>query len=60
MPLRIVPITHKFGIISQTHKKLLQQRLVQARQDFEKRVQLKKEKSEKLVMFILNKLPNNN
>jgi hypothetical protein len=47
MPLHIIPIVHKFGIISQSHKKQLQQRLVQKRQELEKELRLKKAQSEK-------------
>ena len=47
MPLHVIPIEHKFGIISQTHKKQLQQRLIQKREELEKELRLKKERSEK-------------
>ena len=47
MPLHVVPIEHKFGIISQTHKKQLQERLYKKRKELEKELQLKKERNEK-------------
>ena len=47
MPLHVIPIEHKFGIISRTHKKQLQERLIRKRKQLEKELQLKKERNEK-------------
>lgn len=35
MPYEKVLVTHKFGIISQSHKRQLQERLLQKRKQFE-------------------------
>ena len=35
MPYDKIPITHKFGIISQSHKRQLQERLIQRRRQLE-------------------------
>jgi hypothetical protein len=53
MPLHVIPIEHKFGIISQTHKKQLQDRLIKKRQSLEKELKLKKERNEKYDIVFL-------
>jgi hypothetical protein len=46
MPYHL-PVVHKFGIISQTHKKELQTRLLQRRLELEQEIKNKKESCEK-------------
>jgi hypothetical protein len=56
MPLHVIPIEHKFGIISQTHKKQLQDRLIKKRQNLEKELKLKKERNEKYDIVFIRKI----
>lgn len=42
MPIDKVLITHKFGIISQTHKRLLQERLIKQKLLIDKQAKTKK------------------
>lgn len=46
MPLNVFPIVHKFGIISQTHKKLLQQRLLERKKQLQEEALKKKNKDD--------------
>lgn len=44
MPLSSVPIAHRFGIISQNHKRQLQQRLLEKKRLLEEEAKLKNDK----------------
>ena len=50
MPFDKIPITHKFGIISQSHKRQLQERLIQRRRQLENDARRHKKHEDMLVL----------
>jgi hypothetical protein len=46
MPYEKVPITHKFGIISQNHKRILQEQILQRRVQLENEAKKNKKSDE--------------